>query len=524
MIPDVWFCSPTSAEELVKLANWARRFRYHLRPYGSGHGFAPTLLPRGSSPTKMILVNTSEALNSISVDANGEVKTVTAQAGASLESICIACAEQGLGFYHTTAPGDVSIAGVLAMNAHGAALPASGETLQPGHSWGSMSNLVLALKAVVWSETQHAYVLKTFQRDDPAIGPLLTCLARIFIVEVTLQLGPDLKIRCQSRTDLTVEELLASPDNQNEFSFSNLSDQLGTVDVLFYPFAPDGNAWVKTWTVTPTKPDSAREVTAPYNYQTTSVDPDIADQISAQLRNNEGAWVPDYNELSTQGIEAVIGNTDPATQVFDIWGSAYTTTLYVKPLTPRNTVAAWGVIVARSDMQRALSDFYSYFVSLVESFAAQGLYPYTGPIELRAHGVDKPAEVLVTNAVEPTLSGARPHPLYPDKEVIIWFAINNNVDQPHAAAFNTQLEDWFLSHFQDYAVVRPEWTKSYAFTQDGAYGGAWTNDTILRETFPNTWRTGYASDADWDYAAATFNELDPHRIFSNSFLDKLFPA
>ncbi|HET8706325.1 MAG TPA: cholesterol oxidase substrate-binding domain-containing protein, partial [Pseudomonadales bacterium] len=186
-------------------------------------------------------------------------------------------------------------------------------------------------------------------------------------------------------------------------------------------------------------------------------------------------------------------------------------------------VAAWGVMTSRANIQRVLHEFYVYFKSLIQTFTDRGLYPYAGPVELRAHGVDNPAEVLIANAVEPTISGPRPHPDYPERDVIIWFAINNNVDQPLASEFNTRLEEFFLSNYQSYAIVRPEWTKSYAFTADGAYGGAWTNTAILTETFPNTWRDGYPANDNWDFAVATLTALDPHRIFSNSHLDKLFP-
>ncbi|HET8704818.1 MAG TPA: cholesterol oxidase substrate-binding domain-containing protein, partial [Pseudomonadales bacterium] len=318
IIPDVWFCSPANPEDVITVANWAKRHDYQLRPYGSGHGFAPTILPRGNSGRKVVLVNTSEYLNKITVDADSSVKTVTAQAGAYLEAICIELEKYDLGFYHTTAPGDVSIAGVLAMNAHGAALPATGETLQAGHSWGSLSNLILSITAVAWNDAKSEYELKTFQRDDPLIGPLLTCLARAFITEVTLQVGPNLKVRCQSSCNLKVDDLLDAPENNNPDSFANLSDTYGTVDILFYPFAPDGTAWVKTWTVTPTKPSTSREVLEPYNYHALAMTPEQADQLTKQLQANNGAWVPNYNELARNGIASLIQDTDPTTQVYDL--------------------------------------------------------------------------------------------------------------------------------------------------------------------------------------------------------------
>lgn len=523
-VAGVWFCSPQTADDVVTLANWAKEQGYRLRPWGSGHGFAPTLLPRGHSGENVVLVNTKDYLNQITVNPGTEFNSVTCGAGAYLEDICAELEPYDLGLYHTTAPGGVSIAGVLAVNAHGAAVPQQGETLQPGHSWGTISNLVLSITAVVWNEAEGQYELKTFQRDDPAIGPLLTSLGRAFITEVTLQVGPNLKIHQASFTHLTAAEVLAMPGSETENSFSNLSDQYGTVDIIYYPFNNEKKAWIKTWTVTPEMPDVARETSGPYNLSDgVKMAPLAADILSSSLRTFPKAMVKYYNNLSYNGIVDLMANEDPESQIHDLWGSAYTTTLYVQPLTPRKTVAAWGVIVARENLQRALAEFYQYFEQLLAEFEARGQFPYTGPFELRAHGLDKPSDVLIPNAVEPTISGARPHPDHPEKDTIIWYAINNNVDQPHAAEFNTLLEQFFLTNYQDYGIVRPEWTKGYGYTADGQFGGAWTNDEVLLETFPQTWRDGYPEDASWDAAAAAFVAMDPYGVFSNSHLDKLFP-
>ncbi|HVK99215.1 MAG TPA: cholesterol oxidase substrate-binding domain-containing protein [Dongiaceae bacterium] len=524
-VAGVWSCSPRSADDVVTLANWAHANNYRLRPFGSGHGFAPTLLPRGDSGEQVVLVHTHELLNHITVNADDEIKSVTCEAGAYIEDICAALEPYDLGLYHTPAPGGVSIAGALAMNVHGAAMPNSEETLQPGHSWGTLSNLTLEMTVVAWNEEQGQYALKTFRRDDPAIGPLLTCIARAFIVEVKLQVGPNLKIRCLSRTDLTADEVLALPENQTENSFANLTDRFGTVDVLYHPHNSKGVCWLRTWTVTPEKPAESREVLEPYAQSAgVKVAPLAADALSSALRTYPKATVTYYNNVSVNGIIDLVGNTDPATQIRDIWGSAYTTTLYVQPLTPRKTVAAWGVIVARENLQRALGEFFQFFKQLLADYRSRGLYPYTGPFELRAHGLDKASDVLIPNAVEPTFSGARPHPDYPERDTIIWYAINNIVDMPLAGEFNARLEEWFLTNFQSYGIVRPEWTKCYAYTADGQFGGAYTSDHKLLETFPNTWRSGYPAENNWDSGVAQLNALDPHRIFTNSHLDRLFPA
>ncbi|OUS25467.1 hypothetical protein A9Q99_21315 [Gammaproteobacteria bacterium 45_16_T64] len=522
-ISGVWFCSPMTADEVLQVANWAKDHDYRLRPMGSGHGFAPTLLPRGHSGEKVILINTHDYMNSITVNTGTATSVVHCDAGAYIEDICAELELFELGLYHTTAPGGVSIAGALAMNAHGAAIPKDGETLARGHSWGTLSNLVLELTAVAWDESLGQYTLKTYVRNDPEIGPLLTCLARAFITSVTLQAGPNLKIRLKSQTDLTASEVLALPENETENSFSNLSYQYGTVDIIYYPFNPENIVWLKYWTVTPEKPATSREVFEPYQLTDgVTMAPWQADILSSALRTFPRI-VPQFNKTAVDGLLSLVTNEDPNTKINDLWGSAYTTTLYVQPDTPRVTVAAWGVVVSRHNMQRALAEWYVFFTELLNEFQSRGLFPYSGPVELRAHGLDNSDDVLTDGAIEPTLSGARPHPDHPDKDTIIWFAINNNVDQPAATEFNTRLEQWFYSNYASYGLVRPEWTKGYAYTADGEFGGAWTNNEMLTETYPQTWGNGYPADNNWSSATAQFWAMDPHGIFSNKHLDKLFP-
>ena len=90
--------------------------------------------------------------------------------------------------------------GCLAVDAHGAALPAEGEAHVPGQTFGSLSNLVTSLTAVVWNGSE--YALKTYARSDAAIKPLLTHLGRTFLTSVTLQAAPNYRMRCVSHTDI----------------------------------------------------------------------------------------------------------------------------------------------------------------------------------------------------------------------------------------------------------------------------------------------------------------------------------
>jgi FAD/FMN-containing dehydrogenase len=521
-VSNVWTCSPATSADVVTLANWAHANGWRLRPMGTGHGFAPFILPRGSNGAKFLLVNTHDHLTGITVNASQS--TVTCQAGAHIQDICTTCEPYNMGFLHTTAPGDITIAGGLAMDVHGASLPAQGQTLARGHSYGTFSNLVLSLTAVVWDTASNAYVLKTFQRTDPAIGPLLTSLSRAFITDVTLQMGPTVMVRCLSRVDVSPPTLFAPPSSADSNSYAALSNQ-GTLDVLWEPFVRD-SLWIKIYSQAPVKPASSRAVTAPYNYPGTEMALSKSNTIAFGLRTLQSS-VKTYNTQSAKTITTLMTPTagDTDTQVYDLWGPAYCTSLYVLPDTLRLTVGAWGVLLSRSNLQRALSEFYTYFTTTLDALAAKGKYPYTGPVEIRAIGLDHTSDVVVPNAVEPYLSAARPVPDHPEYDTLLWFAINSNVDQPGAASFYYNLEQWLLSNYSSYAIVRPEWTKTYAYTSNGSYGGGWTNTTLLTQTFPGTFRNhGYPSSSTWDAAVSTLESYDPYRVFTGPFLDTLMPA
>jgi Cholesterol oxidase, substrate-binding/FAD binding domain len=524
-VANVWTCSPNTSADVATLANWAHATGFRLRPLGSGHGFAPTILSRGSTGANYFLVNTTDHLTRITVNAHASVASVTAQAGAQLQNIAAACEPYGLGFLHTPAPGDVTIGGGLAMNVHGTSLPALNQELQPGHTYGTFSNLVLSLTAVVWDWEKGSYVLKTFHRNDPGIGPLLTHLARAFVTDVKLQMGPNLKLRCVSHTDIAMPTLFAPPSSAGADSYASLIDQYGPTEVIWFPFVQD-SAWIKTWQAVPVQPSSSREVTAPYNYPFSDNTPLLqADETSAFLRTTPSS-VPGFNALAASATKSELSPStgDAQTQMYDLWGSAYCLTFYVKDTSLRVTTAAWGLVMHRSNIQRAVSEFYNYLTATLSNLASQNEFPYVGPVEIRAQGLDRASEVLVPDAVEPYLSGARPVPDHPEYDVILWFAVNNNVDQGGAASFNHNLEQWFLLNYSSYAVVRPEWTKTYAFTTTGAYGGGWTNKALLTEIYPETFRYGYPFYANWDSAVATLNFNDPNRVFTNPFLDTLMPS
>ena len=91
---------------------------------------------------------------------------------------------------------------------------------------------------------------------------------------------------------------------------------------------------------------------------------------------------------------------------------------------------------------------------------------------------------------------------------------------PQCNAFYREMEQWIFSNYTgSYATVRPEWSKAWAVTT----GGAWTDTTMLTSTIRNAVNAGQAAGDGFDAARATLNGYDPHRVFSNTFLDTLLP-
>ena len=90
---------------------------------------------------------------------------------------------------------------------------------------------------------------------------------------------------------------------------------------------------------------------------------------------------------------------------------------------------------------------------------------------------------------------------------------------PLAPTYYAELEAWFYANYASYAGVRVEWSKGWAYTDAGAY----TNDETLQVRIPAAFTAGMPADADFRAAVDMLDRLDPFRIFSTKFLDRLMP-
>lgn len=190
--------------------------------------------------------------------------------------------------------------------------------------------------------------------------------------------------------------------------------------------------------------------------------------------------------------------------------------LYIRPTTLRVAAGGYAVLLARSNVQRALHDFVTFYLTRVADYAARGLFPMNGPVEIRVTGVDDPNDIDIEGAAAPQLSALRPRPDHPEWDTVLWFDIMTIPGTAHANTFYRELETWMFSHFSaDYATVRPEWSKGWGFTETSA----WSDATMLGTTIPDAYRAGQAPDDGWDAALATLDKYDPHGVFSSPLLE-----
>jgi FAD/FMN-containing dehydrogenase len=507
-VAGLWTCVPRTAADVVTVVNWAHAHGWKVRPRGYRHGWAPlTVTGATDLADRVLLVDTTRHLTAMRIEPGPAVRV---EAGASMDALLAFLESNGLGVTNTPAPGDLSVGGVLAINGHGTSVPAAGETLAPGHTYGTLSNLVLSLTAVVWDPAAGRYVLNTFDRSDPEGTVLLTHVGRAFVTEATMRVGADHNLRCVSHVDVPVSELFAPPGSPGR-TYARYVDQGGRVEAIW--FTNTTNPWVKVWSVSPQRPLTSRPVVAPYNYPFSDNVPEAVSDLAERLLAGEWALTPTFGQL--QYTVASTGLT--ATVSADLWGRSKNLLLYVKPTTLRETANGYAVHTSRASIQRVVHEFAAYHERSLAAYQARGLYPVTGQVEIRVGGVDRAADSGVPGAAPPALSAARPRADHPEWDAVVWFDVLTFPTAPGAHAFYREMEQFFFATYRGYAAVRAEWSKGWGYTTEAA----WADDPFVTGTVPDSYRQG--PDPTWDGALDVLNTFDPHRVFTNPFLDRLLP-
>jgi hypothetical protein len=513
-VDSLWTCAPRTAHDVVDIVNWAHAHGYRVRPRGMAHGWSPLLVTPGTScDTKVVLVDTTQHLTAMRMAASSPA-AVTVETGASMETLLGYLEQRGYGMTATPAPGDVTVGGVLAIDGHGTAVPARGEKREPGHLYGSVSNRVLSVTAVVWDRRRRHYVLRTFDRAHPECRALLTHLGRSFLTEVTLQVGENQNLRCQSFVDIPAAELFADPSAGGSRTLASYIESAGRVETIWFPYTD--NPWLKVWSVCAHKPSRSRAVTEPYNYPFSDNVPNELSTLADQIVTGRGELTPAFGRMCQAATIAGLA----ATRSHDLWGPSKNLLLYIKPSTMRVRANGYAVMTARSNIQRVVSDFTSSYLDRVAAFEARGMYPANMGVEIRVTGIDVTNEVDFPAACPPALSALAPRPDHPEWDVAVWFDVLSLPGTKGANEFFRETEEWMLERYSGSdAAMRPEWSKGWAYTDEAA----WANPTMLRETIPRAFpRAGSAPG--WAWAMATLNAHDPHRVFGNTFVDALTGA
>ena len=514
LVEDVWTVAPRSPEEVLAIVNWAHASGWRVRPKGRSHGWSPLLLPQGASGERYLLLDTTQHLTALSIDPRGQPATVTAQTGVDLDRLVEALGASGLGFGAIPAIGSLTLGGALAINAHGSAIRAQGEQAPPGKCYGSLTNAVLALTAVVWDGDRKEYVLRSFQREDPGIGPLLVHLGRAFITSATLQVGSEVQLRCQSFCDIPAAQLFAPPGAGGADRFEHWVRSHGRAEAIWFPFAPC--PWLKVWSVAPERPETAREVQSPYAYTFANWITPNQSAFLKQVVANDYSNTPQFQQWEMVAVQSGL----LLTASWDLWGPSRCTSRYVQASTLRMAESGAAIITRASSIQRVVSEFYAAFLDLVNRYREQGLYPVSGPVDIRVSGLDQASEVLRAGAVEPWLSSLRPRADRPGWDCVVWIGALTLPGTPGAAAFFNDLEAWLLGNYTgDYAGFRPEWSKGWGYSP----AGPWSSASTLGQAIPAAFTQGQRPEAAWLQALALLDGYDPHRIFSNPFLDTFLP-
>lgn len=582
-VKSLWTCVPASADDVAAVCNWAAGSGYQVRACGICHNWSPlTVTPGTASGANIILVDTTVNLTkvlSVTAASGGQPAQVTVQTGCTMDALMSALEAApggtgsiGFSFPHVPAPGHITVGGVLAIDAHGTAIPSPGENL--GSGYGSMSNRILAFTAVV-SDGSGNYKLQKFTRgqtggDDNAF---LTHLGRAFLTDVTLQIVPNFNLRCQSRMDISWKTMFAAPSQSQPVPPNSLASFLnasGRAEAIWYPFSE--YPWLKVWTSAASQPAGSKAVTAPYNYPFSDNLPDFVTGLFkmilgvpvdvGQVIAEFVAWLLGLGGhpavaktalsplagLISQGWailtcvkNAIAKGGGPlltpclgqlmqlitqiglyADNASDLWGPSKDTMIYIKDSTLRVTANGYAVSMNKANVQQAVSEFATIFMNLLISFQSNNQYPVNSPLEIRVTGLDDPSVIAASNAASPAISA-----LNYDAEAkqngwdaALWLDVLTLPGTPYSNDFYAQLEaalgasQWFNGVN---GRIRPEWSKGWAYTAGtGAGTGAWTNAAYIaqiKSTFSN-----------WNNDIAALNKYDSKNLYSNSFLAGLMTS
>ena len=530
-VQNLWTCTPKTADEVVTVCNWAKDHGYQVRPRGIMHGWSPLTIVGATSPgANIILVDTTQNLTAMTFIPRTATSGPQVKVGAGATMLALLTfleqqaggqgAAKGYGFPHTPAPGHLTVGGVLAINAHGTAIPSPADSFPC--SYGSFSNQILAFTAVVTdpaSAAPNQYSLRTFTRGEGDDIAFLAHAGRAFLVDATLQVIDNYNLRCQSYTTLSASTLFAAPSSSTPppNSMADFLSKYGRVEAIWYPFSDA--PWLKVWSCEPVKPSSSRAVTGPYNYPFSDNLPDWVTALIKGITSGAGWLTPSLGSamagITSLGLDASFAR--------DLWGPSKNTLVYIDDATLRVTANGYAVQMKSAEVQQAIHDFTSKFTAMLADYQKRDQYPINSPLEIRITSLDDPAKVAVkrgTTARSPVMSSLSYDEVAQRNgwDIALWLDVLTLPGTANADDFYLELETWVTQTFSGTrGRAIPEWSKGWAYTS----AGAWQNQAFLQYV-RDQFTTGRSADHDWQYEVKTLRTYDAHGLFTNPFLDQLF--
>lgn len=518
-VKNVYIARVTTADQVVEVCNWAVARGFTVRAAGEFHNWSPLLLQNAQASDHVLLVDMTE-LNSCSFDMVAGRPQATFGAGITLEGATAyletldnqgASMAPGYSFPHMPAPGNLTMGGMLAIGAHGTCVPSG---TNPPELMGSLSDLIVEFDAVVTDPAgpnSTTYGVRHFSRSDPDAAAFLVHLGRALLTSVTLRVVPNYFVQLKPIFP-PVEELFVAPSGGAlpAQAFSTLLDEYGRVEVLWFPFTD--KAFVQCARVQ--NGLGGAPETGPYNYPwMNKISPSESELIEAAMN-----WKPWLAPLFG-ATELGLAQTNLTNSVLN--GTARRLELYLQDTTIHVTLSGWALQIPRAEVQAVASTFFEHLAAKMNEARAAGKYPVNAATEFRCTTLDRQNALGVPGAMPPALAATHSvDPSDPSLDTIIWLNVAVVPRSPDAPQFLADLEAWMLQTWgsQQPNRFRPEWSKAWAWTA----AGPWTNGAMIAG-IRDAYNQPTTAPLTWDWAAATLAKYDASRLFTNPFLDELFP-
>lgn len=523
-----------------------------MRPKGYTNSWAPLTVTKTSSCKNTVLVDTTQFLVQMKMlSSKGSFRAVQVQTGASVESLLSFLEDHKCALFAAPVIGEITIGGVLAVSGHGSGVGAgtgasSSNNIHPnfgsrpppsGYSSGSLSNLILSFKAVVWDPEKESYVIKKFSRTERDSKAFLAHMGRAFLTQVTLLVGPAYKLRCTSWSHLSAKRLLANnPDHvgddeemdiedddanyhtiagppeptgsENAETFASLVDKYHSVDLSVFPYTDQTLVMVCT---NQTRHSPAKSITAPYPFSYLDNVPRPVSTIFSQFLSGQHYMAPMFSRLNHQFNSAGLRLTTNE----DICGQSKNILLRYNSRRAfvHSYSSGYAIITNRLNLQKVISEVYTQYTHLVDKYSESWQYPQNDPLQFTVTGLDDPRHLPPFGKFDsPAMSMLAPV----KKKKKVWdlaliIGINAFPGTGNFDKFMREFESFLFVTYdgEGIGLVRPEWAKAWGFTDDGA----WNNQLLLRKVIPDSF------GSDWDWTVRTLNHYDPFHIFSNEFIN-----